>query len=217
MTKQQVLNEAFVIRNNLKANKDFECNPIDMSLDPVPPFSGDGEIKLIILGQDPTIKNLKTRSKISHTLNLNKKGSLKNYIDNICGYLGINPGNIYATNVFKYFYTVPPAETPEVLFAHLDENLELLKKEFAQFPDVPVLTLGEPVLQLLAGQNAKVNVFWDYNRKTKCSNGNYTCCDAVNNKLGRKFFPFPHQPSIRKEFYKNHLAYYSSFMKNNIP
>lgn len=34
------------------------------------------------------------------------------------------------------------------------------------------------------------------------------------NLLQRRLVPFPHQPSIRKEFYHNHLIQYIDFMAN---
>ncbi|MGE5437901.1 MAG: hypothetical protein ACM3O3_11780, partial [Syntrophothermus sp.] len=52
-------------------------------------YKGNSEIKLIILGQDPTVKNEKSRSKISTVLNLDKQGALKSYLNNICNQLRI--------------------------------------------------------------------------------------------------------------------------------
>ena len=52
---------------------------------PIPePFIGNGRIKLIILGQDPTVKNMESRKKIRTVLNLDKKQcSLYHYIKRI--------------------------------------------------------------------------------------------------------------------------------------
>jgi hypothetical protein len=200
------------LRQSLKLNNDFDINLIDLSLPVIPPFRGGGEIKLIILGQDPTIKKVASRKKITCTLNLDKNNSLKRYIEDICTGLGINLDNVYATNLYKYFYTKPPAETMEVLRAHLQPNLELLQQELAEFKNVAIITLGEPVLRLLTDEKTKVRTFWDYNAKTGMSNDHFTFSIANDNKLGREIFPFPHQPSIRKEFYKNALHDYISFM-----
>jgi hypothetical protein len=97
---------------------------------------------------------------------------------------------------------------------YLNANLKLLKEEITAFADAKIITLGEPVLQLLAGKDKRVRNFWDYNIKTKSSNRNYTFCKAAENSLGRNFYPFPHQPGIRKEFYLNHLQEYIKFVKN---
>ncbi len=215
MKPTEILIQSFEIKEKLRAVNDFKENRIVNTLGPVAPFQIGNEIKLIIIGQDPTVKNEKSREKITCTLNLDKTGALKNYISNVCKGLNLELSNIYATNVFKYFYTIPPAQTMYVLQAHLQPNLELLNSELAAFPNAKIITLGEPVLQLLAGEKKQVKNFWDYNRRTKKSDDNYLLCKANDNKLGRDFFPFPHQPSIRKEFYMNHLAKYIRFVKNH--
>lgn len=124
--------------------------------------------------------------------------------------------NVYATNMFKYFYTQPPAYTG-VLSKHVKENLTLLKKEIASYPDAVIITLGEPVLQLLV--NAKMNYYWDYVKKTRKNTADYKKCGGVfkkcsaENELLREFYPFPHQPSLRKDFYKDNLDNYLRYMK----
>lgn len=59
MNITNVMEEALKIRGILKASTDSEGNPIDMNLDPIYPFKESDDIKLIIIGQDPTIKNEK--------------------------------------------------------------------------------------------------------------------------------------------------------------
>ncbi len=208
-----IIKNAESVRTNLKNQNDFSVNPIDMSLPIILPFIGKDEIKLIIIGQDPTIRNSATRKKITCTLNLDKKNALKVYVDEICKELGISIENVYATNIFKYFYTIPPADTKEVLQNHLALNMDVLKQELAGYKNTPVITLGEPVLQLLTTDKTKVRTFWDYNKKTGIRNCNFSLSTATNNKLNRDLYPFPHQPSLRKEFYKNTLKDYIKFMR----
>jgi len=205
--------QAELLRSNLE---NHNSNPIDLELNVIPPFKGASEIKLIIIGQDPTIRNVKSRKNITCTLNLDKNNSLKTYIGSICEKLGITVENVYATNLFKYFYTYPPADTPEVLQAHLEPNLRLLMQELNEYKSLPVITLGQPLLQLLCGDNALVKDFWDYEKKTRKTNSNFRFSNASENKLNRDFYPFPHQPSIRKEFYKNTLNSYTQFMSSKI-
>lgn len=77
----------------------------------VRPYKGDGEIKLVIIGQDPTVRNPESRESIAFTLNLDKKGSaLYKYVKHICRILDITIDNVYATNLFKYFYSNTPAD-----------------------------------------------------------------------------------------------------------
>lgn len=200
----------------------IESNPVFGEY--VPPYIGGGEIKLVIIGQDPTVKNPESRKKITCTLNLNKKGSLRSYVEKICECLCISLENVYATNLFKYFYTVPPASTIEVLKQHLQPNLELLKDELASLnlpQNTPVITLGEPVLRLLleenrvSGKEKKVRYYWDYNSTTKSSDRNFRFVDESESALSHKFYPFCHQPSMRKQFYKDWLNDYISFVKEN--
>ena len=209
MKPSEVFIKSLEIRDNLKKNADFEENQIDDFLLPVLPYRISRGISLIIIGQDPTVQNEIAREDIEYTLNLDKAGALKTYIRQICEGLNISFENIYATNVFKYFYTIPPAQTMHILQAHLELNLALLKEEITTFPNAKIITLGEPVLQLLAGEEQKVRNFWGYN-------GNpFSYCSAINNSLGRNFYPFPHQPSIRKVFYREHLRDYIEFVRNH--
>lgn len=218
----QITQEALEIRDLSRKEKDCAENQIDELLNPVPPYYGGGEVKLIIIGQDPTIKNKKRRKNILCTLNLDKSGSLRNYAERICVGLGITMDNVYATNVFKYFYTDPPAYTG-VLSKHKDENVVLLKKELDMYPDAHVITFGEPVLQLLTDDKAKVKYYWDYIKKTKKNAANYKKCGGafkkcdMENKIGRIFYPFPHVPTVlRNEFYKENLEEYLDYMKYDI-
>jgi len=149
--------------------------------------------------------------KITKTLNLDKEGALKRYIGIVCDILGITLDQVYATNVFKYFYTIPPADTQDVLSAHKDANVELLKEELMQYPNAKVITLGEPVLKLLTNSKTKVRSFWGYILHKP--HGEFSYSPKEENLLGLDLFPFPHQPSMRKEFYKDTLDEYCNYVK----
>ena len=77
---KEIIKDVLSLRKNLQA---LSCNPIDFSLDPVAPMVGEGEIKLVILGQDPTVRNVRQRGKITCTLNLDKGGALRTYMERI--------------------------------------------------------------------------------------------------------------------------------------
>ena len=82
---------------------------IDTSLTPPNPFRGRSKIRLIILGQDPTVQDPEYREKIKVTLLLNQPGGLRTYLEKVCKALDIDlDENIYATNLLKNFFTVPP-------------------------------------------------------------------------------------------------------------
>lgn len=213
MKPSEVLIRSLEIRDSLKEKADFEENKIEDLLLSVIPYRITNNISLIILGQDPTVKNKKSRASIDYVLNLDKLGSLRNYVTEICSGLGVAFENIYATNIFKYFYSNPPASTMHVLKAHLEENLQLLKQELSEFSRAKIITLGEPVLQLLAGDNSMVKNFWGFEKGNK-TNCNFKRCEAKENKLGRPFYPFPHQPSSIREFYVNTIGDYVKFVKD---
>lgn len=192
---------------------DKRSNRIQPDYGFVPPFMGGNDIKLIVIGQDPTIRNEERRKNIICTLNLDKQGALRKYVKQICDNMEITIENVYATNVFKYFYGRPPADTLDVLKEHLQSNLELLKKELSCFPNVPIITLGEPVLKLLTGnEQAKVRYYWRYDSKKGTRNGEFLRVEAKESKFRRPFYPFCHQPSIRKQFYSNNLEDYCHFV-----
>lgn len=193
-------------------------NPVKQELGFVPPYMGEADIKLIIIGQDPTIRNEERRKNINCTLNLDKEGALRRYVEQICEGLDITIDNVFATNIFKYFYTTPPANTFDVLTKHLSPNLCLLRKELSVFPDIPIITLGEPVLKLLTGnRHAKVRYYWGYDSKTRTCNGEFKCVGSEENKLNRTFYPYCHQPSIRKQFYKDKDTFrkYTDYVKDS--
>ncbi|MBI5892795.1 MAG: hypothetical protein HZB79_03930 [Deltaproteobacteria bacterium] len=185
-------------------------------------FCGTGEIQIIILGQDLTVKDEQSRKSITTVLNLDKSGNLKRYIEKICGYLDITlDENIYATNYFKNFFIQPPTiiKNINIFREHRLYWLDLLKEELAQFPTIPIITLGEPLLEtiLKSSQNKKVRTYWGYNSDWKTSiDGPFQSISPKYTYLERKVFPFPHQPSIRKKFYYERLEKYATFVKSHM-
>ena len=137
---------------------DYAENRIDVLLNSniIQPYIGSDDIRLIIIGQGPTVKNINSRKKIETTLNLDKKNALASYISRICNGLGLSLSNVYATNLFKYFYTNPPASTMNVLYNHIQPNLELLREELNAYPSCPIITLGEPLLKLLTNKDERL-------------------------------------------------------------
>lgn len=204
MNSEHIIERVIKIRIALPA---MQANAIDFEHNPVPPFVGAEETKLLVVGQDPTINNSRERENIKCTLNLNRRGPLRNYINKICSGLGLSLENIYATNLYKYFYSTPPARTFEVLCAHKEPNIKLLKEEAALFRGCPIITLGEPVLRLIAGDKAKVKSFWGY---YGCGYHHIAAEDSI---LGGPIFPFPHLRSMGKDFYKMNLEGYLNYMR----
>ncbi|MHB2153446.1 hypothetical protein ACX8XN_03500 [Calditrichota bacterium GD2] len=214
MHLSEIIQKAILIRDYLKNFMDDPENEIDDSLLPVAPFKISSEIKVIIIAQDPTIQQKKSRQKIDITLNLDKNGALKNYVEKICKNLNVKIENIYATNLFKYFYKHPPEKTFNVLKKHLEPNLKLLIDELDIFGDVPILTLGEPVLKLLAKDSFKSNVhyYWGFEPGKDYPTRAFEYCRAEINLLNRNLFPLAHQPAFSKiGRYKNAFDLYLKF------
>lgn len=130
---------------------------IDAQL-PIPKiYCGTDTIKLFILGQDPTIKNIKSRATITTVLNLDKPGTnLHNYLSQICHRLGFDLENVYATNYVKNSFKNPPTRIMkiDVLKEFGPYWLPLLKEELAQFPQRPIITLGQPLLSAIVQEEA---------------------------------------------------------------
>ena len=192
---------------------------VDHSL-PIPKvFCGTGYIKLVILGQDPTVKNEASRKRIKTVLNLDKNNSLRRYLVEVCDGLGLDlDENVYATNYFKNFFIKPPTQIDDidVFSTYSPYWLPLLKEEIAEFHRVPVITLGEPLLGAVVGQNAspKVRDYWGYTNDWKeGATKPYGFLAQDKNALEREVFPFPHQPSIQKQYYRERLGRYIDFVK----
>jgi hypothetical protein len=182
-------------------------------------FHGDGEIRLILLGQDPTVKDPSSRQAIKTVLNLDKGGNLKAYLSHICKSLGLNlDRHVYATNYLKNFFVRPPTQIKEIdvfqVFGPL--WLPLLQDELASFPQAPVITLGEPLLNSLVRGEAspRVRDYWGYTPGWKSGEtAPFHHLTPHGNLLERTLFPFPHQPSMRKQFYRERLASYTAFVR----
>lgn len=188
---------------------------------PIPsPYRGSGAIKLIVLGQDPTVKNQESRRAIRKVLNLDRNRSVRSYLAGVCSGLGIQIAeNVYATNLYKNFFVHPPTKITEIdVFQEFrDAWLPLLKEELETLAGIPVISLGEPLLAPLVGEtvSAKVRDYWGYTPGWKAGRRRpFGYIRAADNLLDRTIFPFPHQPSLRKQFYKTRMSDYVLFMKS---
>jgi len=216
--RQEVAEEAKLIFKEIIANESLAPH-VDPRL-PIPDvFFGTGEIKLIVLGQDPTVKDAKKRREITVTLNLNKRGAVWNYLSRVCRELELDLDlDVYATNLFKNFFVKPPTQIKdfEIFEAFVPHWLPLLKEELATFPNIPIITLGQPLLRALVNDKSKglVRKYWGY---AKDWQDNpllpFSFVLPDDNKLMRRFFPFPHQPSLRKRFYKATLPAYIDYLR----
>jgi uracil-DNA glycosylase len=192
---------------------------VDSTLDIPDVFHGEGEIRLVVLGQDPTVKNPRSRHRIKTVLNLDKEGSLKSYLSRICDGLGLDlDQHVHATNYLKNFFAKPPTQIDDIdvfeMFGPI--WLPLLKEELGLSPQAPIITLGQPLLTALVRGEAspRVRDYWGYTSRWKSGErGELRHLPPQDNLLERTVFPFPHQPSIRKQFYSERLADYTAFVR----
>jgi len=195
---------------------------IDTSLTPPDPFRGSGKIRLIILGQDPTVQDLEYRKKVKVALLLNQPGGLRTYLGKVCKALDIDlDENIYATNLLKNFFTVPPdklrKEDPQFFQKAANYWIPLLKEEIEEFENVPVLPLGEPVLNSLTKNPDRVLIryYWGYEGPAQYGR-NFGFIKPTENVLSRVVFPFPHIPGLSHKIYRQQMNGYLEFMKEHI-
>lgn len=195
---------------------------IDQSLIPPDPFRGRGEIKLLVLGQDPTVHNPKHRKKLKVTLLLNQPGRLRRYMEDVCNGLDLDlDENVYATNLLKNFFTVPPDSLrktkPEFFMKAADYWIPLLRDELEEFKNVPVLPLGQPVLNCLT-KNPEwdlIRNYWGFEGKGQYG-PNFSYIEPTENILARVIFPFPHLPGRSHKIYQQQFDNYLAFMKKHM-
>ena len=175
-------------------------------------------VKLIILGQDPTIQNPNSRAKVDVVLNLDKSNSLRTYISGITRDLGIDiDKNVYATNLLKCFFKEPPAKTKELVAKLSEDWIDLLIEELEVFPNVPILTLGQPVVEaLVTGGSKKVREYWGYRPNNQYDPSLFKCSSPRDNRLSRLIIAFPHIRSSSKEFYKGARPAFTKFVRDTL-
>ena len=191
---------------------------IDFSYEFIPPYSkaeNISDIKLVFIGQDPTVRRKESRDQIKYTLNLDKENSLKFYIKEVCKNLKIDiEKEVYATNLYKCFFSFPPADDETILTRQFKNWSDLLINELKIFKAPLIITIGEPLIkQLIYSENKKVKYYWDYIGNTK-SGGNFKYVESNENYLQKQFYPIAHQPTWnRNKFYKKYLKDYLEFIK----
>ena len=219
-------NHIFQIEKKLKTTKKLLLrdsilqNDIDFSNDFILPFSKadkTSKIKLVFIGQDPTVRREESRGEINVTLNLDKGNSLKTYLKKVCKTIEIDlEKEVYATNLYKCFFKFPPADDQTILTRQFKIWMDLLINELSIFENAIFITLGEPLInQLIHSNSRKVKYYWDYIGQTK-SGMNFKCNEPSENYLQKRIYPIAHQPTWnRNEFYKTYLNDYLKFLKRN--
>jgi hypothetical protein len=212
----RIATELLSVRESLSQDQVLKLD-IDFSLGFLNPYSlanSIDDIKLVFVGQDPTIRNIESRGKINATLNLDKKNCLRSYLENVCKILKIDiDKEVYATNLYKCFFHSPPADDETILTRHFKVWVDLLKNELKPFNNPIIITLGEPLIkQLIHTGNKEVKYYWDYMGNTKTGKA-FKAVPVDNNYLQRTLYPIAHQPAWSKnKFYREYLTDYLQFI-----
>lgn len=185
------------------------------------PVRGGGHIRLMILGQDPTVSSHRRRRDIKTVLDMrSREGPLRTYLSFLCAALGlVMEEDAYVTNLVKGFFRVPPTQLKDVDLIALSAPhwLPLLQEELAEFPGVSVLTLGQPVLSALLnpGVRPQLRDYWGYTPEWERGRmAELGVVEPEDNILGRVLIPFPHINAARKHrFYLARWGKYVSFAK----
>lgn len=196
---------------------------------PIPsPFWGPGEIRLVVVGQDPTIKaaekNPEAQYQVRTVLNLDRDGPLRKYVVELSEELGLTLENVYATNACKNPFTARPTTILEKVGVDVLEQsaavwLPILARELARFSSAIVVSLGEPVLTMLVRSGSPRQMKWYWGHRPGWKNGHFDPMRSITrdqSNLGVPVFPFVHQPAstgVRSAFYRTRRGEYLEFVR----
>lgn len=193
------------------------CEFIDGTLPAPEPFGPTRDARLVILGQDPTVKRPESRARVRVVLNLDRGGALRTYLREVCDIFALDlDSEVAAFNVANNFFTAPPTQLPDgVLLTAVDRWMPVVRDQLGCHPHACVMSLGEPVLELLAREDAsrRVREYWGYiNAKVAGDPARFRALPGSKSRFARDIYPFPHQPSRGRRFYKLTLPEYARFV-----
>jgi len=222
-----------VILDVIKKNNDIK-KYVDSRYEFPKVWVKSNEVKLVIIGQDPTVVNENDRKNIKYVLNLDKDKIMKKYVQLIVGEFEADvDNNVYATNFFKNFFIKPPTWLK-------NNNINMFELTYAYWapllvdelnklpPNVPVITLGENVFDVIKkDKNDRLKYVWGYPNQ-----GDFRILSNDQNILNRLVIPFPHEKgtnpsekqlvgksSLQQEkilYYHNTFNKYCKFVKEFI-
>jgi uracil-DNA glycosylase len=125
-----------------------------VNLQVVPHFYPGGSFRLMLIGQDPTIRNKPERVREALMLD-DPHSQLSRWLTGLFGPEQFSSMTIYSTNVVKCTLGVVPSTMrgggTAFLRPYFDHCAEYLQAELLAFRPTLVLTLGEPAHQLFVG------------------------------------------------------------------
>jgi uracil-DNA glycosylase len=195
---------------------------VDDSMPIPPPFSGSGPVRLVILGQDPTVNLQESRRKVGAVLNLDRAGNLRVFGERICAELGLKlTEHVYATNICKNFWTSRPTTVSAVdlLAKSWPYWSPVLQEELAALPGATIISLGQPILRVLirAEHYHDMKSFWGYDGRWRSGRVRpFGMVQASESTIQRAFFPVIHQPSLQQPFYAGRFKDYMAFIREHM-
>lgn len=116
-----------------------------LSLHVSPYYRAGDKVRLMLIGQDPTI--YKNPERVAYVLMLNQKnGQLSRWLEGLFGDANFQSLTLYATNLVKCSFTKPPSTTKQGGFnfikRYFDNCRAYLNQEITMFKPTLVLTLG---------------------------------------------------------------------------
>ena len=99
-----------------------------------------------------------------------------------------------------------------IISKYVEYWLPVLEEEIKEYEDVPILTLGQPILKFLVNEDVKneLKFYWGYNSEN--SNRDFKIIEKNDNKLNRIIIPFPHVTTKNNSFYKDEFDNYCEFI-----
>lgn len=185
---------------------------VDPSRLPPKPFWSGGAVKLIVLAQDPTKSSAASTS--TTVLDLDRGFELPHYVRRLVRELGFELQEVYATNLVKNYFKEPPSRWHEVETIREFEPVwrPLLARELGEFPCVPMLLLGQPVLKAVDRHgDADLRDYWGYTSPHTLDH--LRVCDT---DYRRAIFPFPHLNTTHTPFYGEVEARYLRYVRNQL-
>jgi len=126
-------------------------SPSGTALRVIPYYKRGGGLRVVLIGQDPTIFNRPER--VSEVLMLNEEnGQLSRWLRKIFGEDNFHALTLYATNLVKCSFAKPPSTSKagglKFLKPYFQNCKDYLAEELLNFRPEFVLTLGEPAHKL---------------------------------------------------------------------
>jgi hypothetical protein len=178
------------------------------------------DVKVIVLGQDPRVQRRESQAKIRHVLSLGEsQAPLDRFVVKIVSGISSSPrlgrDNIFGLNLVDRLYDHKPTE--EEVWTDGNKSIDHVRRKLEPFaPFVPLVSLGQPVLRVLANdRRVKLRDLWGYENPARPADSRkFRHLGPAHNVLGRHVFPFPHINSYQRknsDFYRRTFDDYIRF------